>query len=161
VLDPIRVRVAEVRAQAGARRGTVGVEVLPRPERDAALERPRRQRSGIEGRVELEPGDALRQERAGRVGRVHHRIVYFAARRPGPSVGTHIGTLRVSKQALNAPLRQLQERADRGGGGRSCAASPAIAATPPNRSTRRRPPETAARPDRHRAMPAPGARGRP
>ena len=41
--------------------------------------------------------------------RVHHRILYFVARRPGLSVGDLLAILHVSKQALNAPLRQLQE----------------------------------------------------
>lgn len=41
--------------------------------------------------------------------RVHHRILYFVARRPGLSVGELLAILHVSKQALNAPLRQLQE----------------------------------------------------
>jgi DNA-binding MarR family transcriptional regulator len=41
--------------------------------------------------------------------RVHHRILYFVGRHPGMSVGDLLETLHVSKQALNAPLRQLQE----------------------------------------------------
>jgi DNA-binding MarR family transcriptional regulator len=44
-------------------------------------------------------------ERRG-LGRVHHRILYFIGRRPEVSVR---GLLAVSKQALNAPLRQLME----------------------------------------------------
>jgi DNA-binding MarR family transcriptional regulator len=47
-------------------------------------------------------------ERRG-LGRVHHRILYFIARRPGVSVRGLLATLEVSKQALNAPLRQLME----------------------------------------------------
>jgi DNA-binding MarR family transcriptional regulator len=43
------------------------------------------------------------------LGRVHHRILYFVARNPGITVNALLGTLRVSKQALNAPLRQLVE----------------------------------------------------
>ncbi len=58
-------------------------------------------------RAFTEQPDRLLAERG--LGRVHHRILYFVARRPGLSVGALIGTLRVSKQALNAPLRQLQE----------------------------------------------------
>ena len=58
-------------------------------------------------RAFTEQPDRLLAERG--LGRVHHRILYFVARRPGLSVGSLIGTLRVSKQALNAPLRQLQE----------------------------------------------------
>jgi len=41
--------------------------------------------------------------------RVHHRILYFVGRNPGISVGDLLDTLHVTKQALNAPLRQLQE----------------------------------------------------
>jgi DNA-binding MarR family transcriptional regulator len=41
--------------------------------------------------------------------RVHHRILYFVGRKPGISVGDLLDTLHVTKQALNAPLRQLQE----------------------------------------------------
>lgn len=41
--------------------------------------------------------------------RVHHRILYFVGRNPGFSVGELLATLGVTKQALNAPLRQLQE----------------------------------------------------
>ncbi|MGV6394445.1 MarR family winged helix-turn-helix transcriptional regulator [Pseudomonas caspiana] len=39
--------------------------------------------------------------------RVHQRIVFFIARYPGLSVKELLGVLGVSKQALNAPLRQL------------------------------------------------------
>jgi len=41
------------------------------------------------------------------LGRVHHRILYFIARRPGVRVGELLETLGVSKQALNRPLQQL------------------------------------------------------
>lgn len=40
--------------------------------------------------------------------RVHHRILFFVAHTPGMSVGELQTTLDVTKQALNAPLRQLQ-----------------------------------------------------
>jgi DNA-binding MarR family transcriptional regulator len=43
------------------------------------------------------------------LGRVHHRILYFVAHRPGLSVNELLSILGVSKQALNAPLRQLLE----------------------------------------------------
>ena len=42
-----------------------------------------------------------------RLGRMHHRVLYFVARSPGASVGELTRTLGVSKQALNAPLRRL------------------------------------------------------
>jgi DNA-binding MarR family transcriptional regulator len=41
------------------------------------------------------------------LGRVHHRILYFIGRRPDVSVQGLLDLLAVSKQALNAPLRQL------------------------------------------------------
>jgi len=41
--------------------------------------------------------------------RVHHRILYFVGRNPGIAVNGLLATLGVTKQALNAPLRQLQE----------------------------------------------------
>jgi len=47
-------------------------------------------------------------ERRG-LGRVHHRILYFIGRRPDVSVRGLLVLLAVSKQALNAPLRQLLE----------------------------------------------------
>jgi DNA-binding MarR family transcriptional regulator len=40
--------------------------------------------------------------------RVHHRILFFVARTPAMSVGALQATLDVTKQALNAPLKQLQ-----------------------------------------------------
>ncbi|WP_019866952.1 MarR family winged helix-turn-helix transcriptional regulator [Methylovulum miyakonense] len=43
------------------------------------------------------------------LGRVHHRILYFVGRNPRISVNALLGMLSVSKQALNAPLRQLLE----------------------------------------------------
>lgn len=45
-------------------------------------------------------------ERRG-LARVHHRILYFVGRNPAITVNSLLATLRVSKQALNAPLRQL------------------------------------------------------
>lgn len=47
-------------------------------------------------------------ERRG-LGRVHHRILYFIGRRPGIPVRGLLEVLAVTKQALNAPLRQLLE----------------------------------------------------
>lgn len=43
------------------------------------------------------------------LSRVHQRILFFIARHPGLSVKELLGYLGVSKQALNIPLRQLQE----------------------------------------------------
>ncbi|MGE1175610.1 MarR family winged helix-turn-helix transcriptional regulator [Pseudomonas sp. BW7P1] len=47
-------------------------------------------------------------ERRG-LSRVHQRIVFFIARYPNSSVKELLTLLGVSKQALNMPLRQLQE----------------------------------------------------
>ena len=41
------------------------------------------------------------------LGRVHHRILYFVGQNPGIGVGGLLDILEISKQALNAPLRQL------------------------------------------------------
>lgn len=51
--------------------------------------------------------DAILSERG--LARVHHRILYFVARRPGQRVSELLATLGVSKQALHAPLKQLVE----------------------------------------------------
>lgn len=53
-----------------------------------------------------EPDDILAKRG---LGRVHHRILYFVAREPGLSVTRLLEVLAVSKQALNAPLRQLAD----------------------------------------------------
>lgn len=53
------------------------------------------------------PPDRILAERG--LGRVHHRILYFVGRNPKISVNALLGVLGVSKQALNAPLRQLVE----------------------------------------------------
>ena len=49
--------------------------------------------------------DRILEERG--LGRVHHRILYFVGQNPGIGVGGLLEILAVSKQALNAPLRQL------------------------------------------------------
>lgn len=43
------------------------------------------------------------------LNRVHHRILYFVGRQSEQTINELLATLRVSKQALNAPLRQLIE----------------------------------------------------
>ena len=43
------------------------------------------------------------------LNRVHHRVLYFVGRTPGMTVSALLDLLKVSKQALNAPLRQLIE----------------------------------------------------
>lgn len=51
--------------------------------------------------------DRLLEQRG--LSRVHHRILYFVGRNPGLAISELLSTLGVSKQALNAPLRQLLE----------------------------------------------------
>ena len=41
------------------------------------------------------------------LGRAHHRILYFVGRHPDIAIHTLLDTLKISKQALNAPLRRL------------------------------------------------------
>lgn len=53
------------------------------------------------------PPDRILDQRG--LGRVHHRILYFVGRNPQISVNALLNLLSVSKQALNAPLRQLVE----------------------------------------------------
>jgi len=53
------------------------------------------------------PPDRILEKRG--LGRVHHRILYFVGRNPGIAINALLAILNVSKQALNAPLRQLVE----------------------------------------------------
>lgn len=53
------------------------------------------------------PPDRILDQRG--LGRVHHRILYFVGRKPRISVNALLAILGVTKQALNAPLRQLVE----------------------------------------------------
>ena len=53
------------------------------------------------------PPDRLLEQRG--LGRAHHRILYFIGHNPQISVNFLLSILGVSKQALNAPLRQLIE----------------------------------------------------
>lgn len=53
------------------------------------------------------PPDRILDQRG--LGRVHHRILYFVGRHPRISVNALLSLLSVTKQALNAPLRQLVE----------------------------------------------------
>jgi len=43
------------------------------------------------------------------IQRLHHRILFFVARKPNISVHELLATLEVTKQALHAPMRQLIE----------------------------------------------------
>jgi DNA-binding MarR family transcriptional regulator len=44
------------------------------------------------------------------LGRTHHRLLYFVCRDPGISVGELLSVLRISKQAANRPLRELEQQ---------------------------------------------------
>lgn len=44
------------------------------------------------------------------IQRMHHRILFFIGNLPGVSVNELLNILEVTKQALNAPLRQLKEK---------------------------------------------------
>ena len=52
--------------------------------------------------------DAILAERG--LSRPHHRILYFICRDPGISVGELLSVLRITKQALNRPLRELEDQ---------------------------------------------------
>ncbi len=54
-----------------------------------------------------DPPDRILARRG--LGRTHHRILYFIHRTPDVSVQGLLKRLAVTKQALNAPLRQLIE----------------------------------------------------
>ncbi len=88
------------------------VDPIPTTETLAAMPREDALRLAIEQfyfgyRAFTAPPDRILDQRG--LGRVHHRILYFVGRNPQISVNTLLGLLSVSKQALNAPLRQLIE----------------------------------------------------
>lgn len=88
------------------------IDPLPTAETIAAMPREEALRLAIEQfyfgyRAFTAPPDRILDQRG--LGRVHHRILYFVGRNPQISVNTLLGLLSVSKQALNAPLRQLIE----------------------------------------------------
>lgn len=43
------------------------------------------------------------------LSRQHHRILYFVGRNPGLNINALLAILNITKQSLNAPLRQLLE----------------------------------------------------
>jgi DNA-binding MarR family transcriptional regulator len=88
------------------------IDQLPHADSLAAMPREDALRLAIEQfyfgyRAFTTPPDRILEQRG--LGRVHHRILYFVGRNPHISVNTLLGLLSVSKQALNAPLRQLIE----------------------------------------------------
>lgn len=88
------------------------VDRIPSADAIAAMPREDALRLAIEQfyfgyRAFTAPPDRILEQRG--LGRVHHRILYFVGRNPGLSVNTLLSMLSVSKQALNAPLRQLIE----------------------------------------------------
>lgn len=42
------------------------------------------------------------------LGRAHHRILYFVQREPGVSMGDLLTVLKVTKQAIHRPLKELE-----------------------------------------------------
>lgn len=42
------------------------------------------------------------------LGRPHHRILYFVQRDPGISIGDLLSVLKVSKQAIHRPIKELE-----------------------------------------------------
>jgi len=88
------------------------VDQIPSAETIAAMPREDALRLAIEQfyfgyRAFTTPPDRNLEQRG--LGRVHHRILYFVGRNPQLSVNALLNMLSVSKQALNAPLRQLIE----------------------------------------------------
>lgn len=43
-------------------------------------------------------------------GRAHHRVLYFAARRPGLTIAELLDILKITKQSLNRVLKDLLDR---------------------------------------------------
>ncbi len=88
------------------------IDLNPNDDTSAATSREDALRLAIEQfyfgyRAFTAPPDRILDQRG--LGRVHHRILYFLGRNPHISVNTLLTLLSVSKQALNAPLRQLIE----------------------------------------------------
>ncbi len=88
------------------------IDLNPNADTSAATSREDALRLAIEQfyfgyRAFTAPPDRILDQRG--LGRVHHRILYFVGRNPQISVNTLLTLLSVSKQALNAPLRQLIE----------------------------------------------------
>ncbi len=44
------------------------------------------------------------------LSRIHHRLLYFVARHPGCSINELLQTMRITKQYLNRPLRQMLDK---------------------------------------------------
>jgi DNA-binding MarR family transcriptional regulator len=44
------------------------------------------------------------------LGRTHHRILYFVQRDPGIAMGELLAVLKVSKQAVHRPIKELAEQ---------------------------------------------------
>ena len=88
------------------------VDLISPSKKNAAMPREEALRLAIEQfyfayRAFTAPPDRMLEQRG--LGRVHHRILYFVGRNPNISVNALLVMLNVSKQALNAPLRQLIE----------------------------------------------------
>ncbi|MGZ0077548.1 MarR family transcriptional regulator [Methylomonas sp. EFPC1] len=86
---------------------TPPIDEMPTPERREAALRLAIEQFYFGYRAFTIQPDRILAERG--LGRVHHRILYFVGRNPRISVNALLGMLSVSKQALNAPLRQLMD----------------------------------------------------
>jgi DNA-binding MarR family transcriptional regulator len=78
--------------------------ITPPPDREAELNRALEALFHGFNALVARP-DAMLAEQG--LSRVHHRILYFVGRNPGLSVNDLLGILKVSKQSLNGPMRQL------------------------------------------------------
>ena len=85
-------------------------------QRESDTQRGRRQRELDEAwelmhfalRAVIAVPDRMLEKRG--LSRMHHRVLFFVARQPEMTVSRLLQVLGVSKQALNAPLRQLYEQ---------------------------------------------------
>jgi DNA-binding MarR family transcriptional regulator len=51
--------------------------------------------------------DTDRQLKANKLGRIHHRLLYIAVKKPGKTVGEVLSLLRVTNQNIHRPLGEL------------------------------------------------------
>ncbi len=54
--------------------------------------------------------DTARQLRDNKLGRIHHRLLYVAVKKPGKTVGEVLSFLRVTNQNIHRPLGDLVEQ---------------------------------------------------
>lgn len=54
--------------------------------------------------------DTARQLRNNKLGRIHHRLLYVAVKKPGKTIGQVLSFLRVTNQNIHRPLGELVEQ---------------------------------------------------